>query len=86
MRKEALERQYDHYLLVDPRGIEQHYKPDYQRPMPELKQRVAFFEYWKKMLDDENKPYTVVSGQDWDARLNCAVRGVENAVPALKKR
>lgn len=82
--KEAKNRKYDHYLLVDPKGVEGSYTPDAQRPMPKLEDRMMMFHWWKTKLDSIGASYTVIGGKGWDARLRKATKAVEAAVPGLK--
>lgn len=79
----AGERKYDLYMLVDPRGIEDRYKPDPQRPMPELKDRIAMFEWWKAELTRNNLPFTVIEGNDWQTRFNNSVAAVFKNIPEM---
>jgi NadR type nicotinamide-nucleotide adenylyltransferase len=81
--KLAEERKYDLYLLVDPRGVEQHYKPDAQRPMPNLADRIALFDWWKAELDKRKAPYAVIGGDDWEKRFQNAVVAVYQNVPEM---
>ncbi|GEM_PF-101173 len=84
--KEAKSRQYDHYLLVDPRGVEDYYSPDAQRPMPELSDRMMLFQWWKIKLDTMNKPYTIIDGKSWKTRFDKAANAVETLIPELAKK
>lgn len=81
--KAAKERKYDHYLLVDPRGIESSYTPDAQRPMPELAERVKMFEWWKNELTTRNLPFTVIDGNDFQQRFQKAVVALYQNIPEL---
>ena len=81
IEKKAAEKDYAMHLLVDPRGIEEHYVSDAQRPMPDLKDRIEFFDWWKNKLESENKPYEVVSGTTWEDRLKCAILAVYKNIP-----
>src|SRR5690606_23688892 len=71
--KLAQEKKYDLYLLVDPRGAEQHYRPDPQRPVSALEDRIKFFEWWKTELEKRKLPYAVITGNEWEQRFQNAV-------------
>lgn len=81
--KLADERKYDLYMLVDPRGVEQHYKLDPQRPMPDIAERIKFFEWWKTELDKRRIPYAVITGDDWEKRFQNAVVAIYQNVPEI---
>ena len=76
----ANERKYDLYLLLDPRGVEQYYKPDPQRPMPDLADRVQFFEWWQTELKKRNIAYAVITGNDWETRFQNAVISLDKGI------
>ncbi len=81
--KAAEERRYDLHLLVDPRGVESFYRPDLQRPMPDLAQRIEMFDWWEKHLRDQGMPHTVIGGNDWEKRFQQAVVAVYQNIPGM---
>jgi len=81
--KAAEERKYDLYMLQDPRGIESSYVADVQRPMPELKDRIAMFEWWKAELTKKKLPFVVIDGNDWKTRFQKAVIAVYQNIPDM---
>lgn len=81
--KAADERKYDLYMLMDPRGVEKDYKPDQQRPMPKLEDRIAMFEWWKAELTKRKQPFVVIDGNNWQTRFQKAVVAVYQNIPEM---
>ncbi|HEU0050467.1 MAG TPA: AAA family ATPase [Patescibacteria group bacterium] len=71
--KKAQERKYDLTLLLSP---DVPWIQDAQRPMPDLKERQAFFNWWEAELKRRDEPYVVIRG-DWKERWISAVKAVE---------
>lgn len=83
IKKAAEERKYDLYLLLDPRGIESSYVDDPQRPMPNLEDRIAMFDWWKEKLVKEGRPFAVIDGDNWQSRFQKAVGAVYQNIPEI---
>lgn len=79
----AEQRRYDLYMLLDPRGIEGLYTPDPLRLMPDLKDRIAMFDWWREELTRRKLPYVVIDGDSWAARFQKAVVSVYQNIPAM---
>jgi NadR type nicotinamide-nucleotide adenylyltransferase len=83
IEKAAKEQKFDLYLLLDPRGIDRFYADDPLRLMPDLKDRIAMFDWWKEELERRQVPYAVVDGGDWQGRFQKAVVSVYQHIPQL---
>lgn len=70
IREAASSRRYDLHLLLD---VDVPWVDDPQRDRPH--RRRALFERLRRMLDDDERPYVVVSG-DWDERFRHAALAV----------
>ncbi|TAL37820.1 MAG: transcriptional regulator [Alphaproteobacteria bacterium] len=79
----AEQRSYDLYMLLDPRGVENLYASDPLRLMPELKDRIAMFDWWREELTRRKLPFAVIDGDTWAARFQKAVVSVYQNIPAM---
>lgn len=83
IEKAAGEQKYDLYMLQDPRGIEDKYVDNPQRPMPKLEDRIAMFDWWKAELTKRNLPFVVIDGKNWTDRFHKAVISVYQKIPDM---
>lgn len=68
--KDALNEQlFDYYLLCTP---DLPWTPDPLRETPDKEERKRYFEWFKKRLKNDKKPFGVVSGLE-NERLTCAI-------------
>jgi NadR type nicotinamide-nucleotide adenylyltransferase len=77
LEAELLARRYDHYLLLDPRGVA--WVDDGQRCQPHLEQRQAFHYACSQWLQQGQQSFTAIGG-DWPTRQAQALRQVKECL------
>ncbi|MDD3102184.1 MAG: AAA family ATPase [Patescibacteria group bacterium] len=72
IKKEAENRIYDLYLLLD---IDVPWVKDPQRPIPKINERKKYLKWWQEELKKQKRPYIIIKG-NWEERLKLANQSI----------